>query len=242
MYYQRFLAAGAAIILLVVVLGCGMDGPAPSGKSAAGGDSGSAASKENIKKIGLAFQNYASTYASALPPAAIVKNGKPYSSWRVRLLPFLEEDKLYRQYHLNEPWDSPHNLEVAKTMPKVYQSPGRPDDGKTCFMVFNGKDTALASATGNNVPMFSIEDGLSRTILVVEAGPDKAVPWTKPEDLPFDPAKPLTALGDVPEDGFYAAMCDGSVVHLKVDNATLKALITPRGGEKIDMSTIQRTQ
>jgi hypothetical protein len=69
----------------------------------------------------------------------------------------------------------------------------------------------------------------------VQAGPDKAVPWTKPEDLPFDPENPLAALGNVSPRGFLAGFFDGHVVQLKVDNRTLKALITPDGGEPIDV-------
>ena len=79
---------------------------------------------------------------------------------------------------------------------------------------------------------------MSNTILCVEAGADKAVPWTKPEDLPFDPEKPLAALGKVSPKGFIAAFFDGTCEQLKVDNKTLKALITPDGGEVIDLAKL----
>jgi hypothetical protein len=81
--------------------------------------------------------------------------------------------------------------------------------------------------------MVDIRDGASNTIMCVDAGPDKAVPWTKPDDLPFDPEKPLAALGQVPPEGFLAAFFDGSVQTVKVDNPTLKALITPAGNEPV---------
>ncbi len=180
-----------------------------------------------MKQIGVAMQNYASTYSNAFPSA---EGGKPPISWRVRLLPFLDYDALYKKYHFKEPWDSPYNLEWAKDMPKVYQTPGRPDDGKTCSMVFLGKGTALDGRSiyndprnlngirydpGANIPMAWINDGTSHTILVVEAGPEKAVPWSKPEDLPFDPVNPLAALGQIPADGFLAAMCSGDVYRFK---------------------------
>ncbi len=239
-------AAWPAMVLLVAASGCGMEGPVPGENKGAGGNTGSAvpasaaASYNNMKQIGFTLQSYASRYNSQFPAAATAPNGKPPVSWRVRILPFMGEDALYKQYRMDEPWDSPSNLEVAKMMPKAYQTPGRPDDSKTCFMVFTGKDTALGdSKNGNgNVPMMTISDGTSNTILVVEAGPDKAVPWSKPEDLPFDPANPVAALGQIPADGFLAAMCDGSVHRFNVDNATLKALITPAGGERIDIKKI----
>ena len=105
-------------------------------------------------------------------------------------------------------------------------------------MLFTGKGAAFDG--GKKIRMTDIRDGTSDTILCVEAGPDKAVPWTKPEDLPFDPEKPLAALGKVSPEGFIAAFFDGSVQQLKVDNQTLKALITPDGGERIDLCEVAR--
>jgi hypothetical protein len=237
----------APIMLLIAASGCGLDGPAPTGRRGGGENQGAApasaatsasneASTKNLRAIGQAMQNYASTFSNAFPPSASTRNGKPYCSWRVKILPFLDEGALYKQYHMNEPWDSPHNLELAKTTPKVYQTPGRPDDGKTCYMVFAGKGAPLDG--GNNVPLMTFQDGLANTILVVEAGSDKAVPWTKPEDLPFDQANPIAALGQIPGDGFLATTADGRVHRFNVDNSTLKALITPAGNEKIDMRKI----
>src|SRR5437660_306431 len=92
-----------------------------------------------------------------------------------------------------------------------------------------GLRTWTRSSRDKPIRPVNVRDGMSRTILAVEAGPDKAVPWTKPDDLPFDPTKPLTALGQVPAEGFLVAFFDGSVHRLKVDNDTLKALITPNG-------------
>src|SRR5690348_7028267 len=105
----RFVALGT-VMLLAVILGCGAGDKAGSttpGSSAAVSDS-----LTNLKKIGLAMQEFASSYNNAFPSAASVKDGKPYCSWRVKLLPYLGESALYKQYHMNEPWDSPNNLEV----------------------------------------------------------------------------------------------------------------------------------
>jgi hypothetical protein len=189
----------------------------------------------NMKQICLAMLNYEATFQS-FPPAAIVKDGKPLLSWRVAILPFVEQDALYKQFHLDETWDSPHNLEVAKKMPSIFQSPDSPSEGKTRVMLFTGKGAAFGG--GKKIRVADITDGSSMTILCVEAGPDKAVPWTKPEDLPFDPEKPLAALGKISPKGFIAAYFDGHVDKLKVDDKTLKALITPDGGEPIDQSQL----
>jgi len=175
-------------------------------------------------QIGLAMRVYEQSHGS-FPPAVMEKDGKPLLSWRVAILPLIDEDALYKQFHLDEPWDSPHNLEVAKTVPFLFRSSDSPKDGKTRVMLFTGKGAAFDR--GKKVCAKDIHDGPAKTILCVQAGPDKAVPWTKPEDLPFDPENPLAALGNVPSEGFLASFFDGHVLRLKVDSKTLKALITP---------------
>ncbi len=190
----------------------------------------------NMKHISVAMLNYESVYQS-FPPATIEKDGKPLLSWRVAILPYLGQRALFGQFHLDEPWDSPHNVEVAKKMPPIFQSPDSPSEGKTRVMLFTGRGAAFDG--GKQIRMMDIRDGTSATLLCVEAGPEKAVPWTKPEDLPFDPENPLAALGKVSPQGFIAAFFDGSVQQLNVDNQTLKALITPDGGERVDFSKLR---
>src|SRR5262245_19784659 len=54
----------------------------------------------------------------ALPSASIVgKDGKTKHSWRVALLPYLEAQPLYNEYHFDEPWDSEHNKKLIPKMP-----------------------------------------------------------------------------------------------------------------------------
>lgn len=189
----------------------------------------------NMKQISSAMLLYESIMGT-FPPAVFEKDGKPSLSWRVAILSFIGEEALYERFHPDEPWDSPHNLEAAKKMPSVFQSTDSPNDGKTRIMLFTGKGAAFDGS--KRVRAADIRDGRSNTILFVEAGPDKAVPWTKPEDLPFDPNNPLAALGKVSPQGFRAGFFDGSVHLLKVDNKTLKALITPDGGEAIDREKV----
>ncbi len=189
-----------------------------------------------MKQICIAMLMYEQTHQT-YPPAVIEKDGKPLLSWRVAILPYLGEDVLYKRFHLDEPWDSPRNLEAAKTMPWIFQSPDSPNAGKTRVMLFTGKGAAFDG--GKKISNREIRDGTSNTLLCVEAGADKAVPWSKPEDLPFDPEKPLAALGNVSPQGFIAAFFDGSVRQLKIDNETLKALITPDGGEVINPAKLR---
>jgi hypothetical protein len=191
-------------------------------------------SANNLKQLGLAMHNYHDT-TGAFPAQAISdKDGKALLSWRVLILPYIEQNNLYQKFHLDEAWDSAHNKTLLETMPKTYMAPNAKPKNRhgTFYQAFVGKG---AFFEGKKALRFAdITDGTSNTFMFVEAGTD--VPWTKPEDLPFDPAKPLPKLGGVnPGVGFNATICDGSVRFFssKVKEATLKKWITRNGGEVI---------
>jgi hypothetical protein len=194
--------------------------------------------KNNLKQLGIAMHNYESTHGQ-LPPSAIVsKDGKRLLSWRVLLLPYLEEDKLFKQFKLDEPWDSDHNKKLLARMPRVYAPTlaKKVQPGATPFQVFTGPGTIFPGNRGSQIT--DITDGTSNTILIVEAA--SAVPWTKPEDLPFDPKKPLPRLGGRFEAGFLLALADGSVFLGKkdFDQDILRSCITASGGEVVDLGKI----
>jgi hypothetical protein len=192
---------------------------------------GRAQSQNNLKQIALAMFNYESAHGQ-FPPAAICdKNGKPLLSWRVAMLPYIEQQNLYDQFKLDEPWDSEHNKKLLKYKVKVYMSPADPnvEAGLCHYRAFYGKDAILELNQGRKLA--NVTDGLSNTILVVEA--DEGVPWTKPDDFEYDPKKPLPKLGGLVPNGFHAAFGDGSVRFIKssIAEKTLRALITANGGE-----------
>jgi hypothetical protein len=170
-----------------------------------------AQSQNNMKQIALACFNYESAYG-CLPHDIKDKNGKPLLSWRVAILPFIEQTNLFNQFKLDEPWDSTNNKkwsEVAvKTFMSPYADPVTPP-GMTHYKGFAGPDTVFEP--GKKINFAGIPDGTSNTILVVEAG--DPIPWAKPGDIPFDPNKPLPKLalqGGLP-DCINVAMCDCSV-------------------------------
>src|SRR5262249_51810770 len=99
------------------------------------------------------------------------------------------------------------------------------------YFVFTGDSTIGGTEGGAKIEQ--ITDGTSNTILAVEAKRD--VPWTKPEDIPFDSKAPLPELGGFTPDGFNAGFGDGSVRYLKksINPGVLKALITQDRGEVV---------
>ena len=141
-----------------------------------------------------------------MPPAYLAdKRGKPLLSWRVALLPYLGQQDLYERFHLDEPWDSPHNRQLIPLMPDTYRdpvaasnpyaapakdAPGKDTAGRTRFLLLRGPKTVYADPTPPMPRMF--EDWMK--VIVVVVVPERAVPWTKPEEFIYDPKDPSAGL------------------------------------------------
>ena len=139
------------------------------------------------------MHNY-ETANGVLPAAAITdKQGKPLLSWRVAILPFIEQGPLYRKFKLDEPWDSPHNKALLEHMPEAYNCPSRNASRAVCHDLPGVHGQRCSVRSGKGVRIAQVTDGTSNTIMAVEA--DKAVPWTKPDDLSFDARAAQRALG-----------------------------------------------
>src|SRR4051794_34899444 len=140
-------------------------------------------SANNLKQIALAAMVYEMSRKS-VPSAGLVGNdGKTKHSWRVALLPYLEEKSLYDQYHFDEPWDSESNRKLIEKMPRVYRSPfADPKSTNASYFMPAGKGNIGDEST--QTKLARIKDGTSNTIMFVEA--NRAIPWTKPEDIEID--------------------------------------------------------
>jgi hypothetical protein len=149
-----------------------------------------------LTQLAVAMHTYHEARGQFPPSAFCDKDGRPLLSWRVLLLPYVDEGDLYQQFNLNEPWDSPHNLGLQEKMPPIYVLPDgfRPpaEPYATFFQVFTGPGAAFEGCKGMNFKE-DFPDGISNTLLIVTS--EKAVPWTKPADLDYAPGRPLPVLG-----------------------------------------------
>jgi hypothetical protein len=200
-------------------------------------------SRDRLRHIGGAFIAYANAHADIKGDKWATditgKDGHVLLSWRVALLPDLGEQELYEQFRLDEPWDSEHNKALVTRMPSVYAPVrGKAKSGETYYQRFVGKGAIFDEPTATP-RVHEIYDGLSNTLLVVEAG--EPVVWTKPADLPFDLKRPLPKLGRAGGD-FHALLCDGSVILVRndFDPGEMKRFITPAGGERVNVEDLKR--
>lgn len=177
----------------------------------------------NLRDILIAMHNFHGDW-NRLPNQAICdKNDKPLLSWRVAILPYIGEDHLYKEFKLNEPWDSEHNKKLIDRMPKKYLHPFAKNvpANHTLYQVFYSKKGAKPAAammeTGKiTLGMLTVQDGTSNTFVVTDAAAE-AVPWTKPADLLYDgKVENLPKLVSPRGDGWaHVAFGDGSTRRFK---------------------------
>jgi hypothetical protein len=203
-------------------------------------------SRQNVMQIGTAIQAHQNALNTFPNNSYDTKNGRlrPLLSWRVHILPYIGEGNLYRQFKLDEPWDSPNNKALLNQMPMVYGTPEmntRAGPGRTYYRGFShaGAMFEKPANPGAQAPVLKrtdVTDGLVNTVMVVEAG--EAVEWTKPEDLDFGPGRPRPTLGAgrtkvvtfVP-----ALTCDGIAHRMRKDvsDQTLRWLVDRQDGNLI---------
>ncbi|HET6573121.1 MAG TPA: sigma-70 family RNA polymerase sigma factor [Fimbriiglobus sp.] len=181
-------------------------------------------SRKALQQIAFAVHAYHDAHGH-IPGDILDKDGKPLLSWRVAILPQLDNEFLYSHFKLDEPWDSEHNKKLLPHMPKAFRSPvqGVGPASETYFQGFAGP--AAGFQAGQKLALQDFADGTSNTIMLAEAGPP--VPWTKPTDRPYDPKKPLPAMDGPYSDRFITVFWDGAVRDLRwnLNEKTYRALI-----------------
>jgi hypothetical protein len=197
----------------------------------------------DLRIMVLAMHSHGDTHRR-LPAAAIADaKGQPLLSWRVSLLPFVEQNELHRFFKLDEAWDGPNNRALLDKNPSCYLNQWQLDQQGSVFQVFVGPGTAFEPGKKLQLSQ-DFPDGVSNTILIAESrGP---VPWSKPEDIPYAADRPLPPLGRpytvegtgpyyplVTVPGFHVAMADGSVrfVRADVSEEVLRAAIVRNDGK-----------
>lgn len=197
---------------------------------------------QNFHAIGEAFEQYHRRYGSYPPAYLTDAKGRPQHSWRVLLLPFLGEQELYDLYRFDEPWNSRHNAGVIEHMPLVYRCPKDNESPlrQANVAVVTGPGTLFEGA--RRFKRGDITDGANQTLLVVEVA-NTGYPWTAPRDLTLDELQMSIntdshGLSSHHPRWMNALLANGRAISVpeSTSPAILRALCTPRGGDKVDPS------
>ncbi len=187
--------------------------------------------------IGNGLLNYESSFQRFPSQSILADDGTPLLSWRVSILPFLGHNDLYEQFNLDEPWDSPNNIQLLDKMPIVFAHPDV-EFGKTVYLGLDGDGTFFDSGRTSPLNFGTIPDGVANTIMLVEADADRAVEWSRPVDLSYDSANPFDGLGGLLGDGsFNAILANNEAINFgPTTGENLDAWATVAGNEINDYS------
>jgi prepilin-type processing-associated H-X9-DG protein len=223
----KVVAILAILVLLVALLLPASRSAGPAARRAQCGN--------NLKQIALALYNYEQAY-KALPPACTVDaTGRPLHSWRTLILPFLDQEPLYRSIDLSKPWNDPANASALETSINVFRCPeAAGPKNTTTYLAIVAPDGCFRA--GKPRPLAEITDAHDSTLMVIEGGETCAVPWMAPVDadeslvMSLGPTMKLHHQG-----GTEACFVDGHVRHLQasISARARRALISIAGGEKI---------
>lgn len=197
-------------------------------------------------QLTMALHTYHDFYG-CFPPAFVAgADGKPMHSWRVLILPFLNEPELYKKYRFDEPWDGPHNRSLSGQMPAAFRCPDAPEGAlDTNYAVVGGPGTIFPD-DHKNITLTDIPDGTAETILLVEIATG-SIPWMEPRDLNIetmsfhinDPRQPCISSPHPRGPGVaFADRITAYRIRKSFDPVTLRALVTIDGGEKPSYSRV----
>ena len=229
-----FLLLGTTTICLIGLLLPSTSTPRTPGRRAT--------DTNNLRQIAIALQNYHEHHGSLPPPYVTDAQGKPLYSWRVLILPYLDRDDIYQAFHLDEPWNSPHNQQLSKIHLKILQqvneNPSSPSI--TNYVVVRGPETLFPRQ--GKVRLEDVSDGIGNTIMVVSLV-NSDIHWAEPRDLDIetmsfqinDPNKP--SISRTGSDGALVSFADSHVQYVTDDTPpeAIRAALTINGGEKVEL-------
>jgi prepilin-type processing-associated H-X9-DG protein len=199
-----------------------------------------------LRILGAALHAYSEVYGTYPPAFVRGPDGKPWHSWRVLLLPYLEQKVLYEQYDFSEPWNGPNNIGLTSQTPYDYWCPSdrQGASGSTSYSAVIGPQTVWTG--GEAVCEADVRDEDQSTILLVETV-GRRFAWTEPHDITWDetttssPAVGGQAVGSRHSGGTCVLMADGSVWLLpnSLSYAELRALLTIDGRETVDLDRME---
>ncbi len=227
---RRFKLVELLVVLGIIVLLIGLLLPAIR---TAGPAARRAQCVNNLKQIALALLNYEQEHG-ALPPAFTVDaTGRALHSWRTLILPYMEQESLYRTIDLSKPWNDPANAKALETSVPVFRCPGAVGPQYTTTYL------AIVAPDGCFLPeesrrLAEITDAHESTLMVIEAGEEDSVPWMAPVDadeslvMRLGPDTKLHHPG-----GMNACLVDGSVRFLKAStpDKVRRALLSISGND-----------
>jgi prepilin-type processing-associated H-X9-DG protein len=188
----------------------------------------------NLKQIALALHNYEQAHKVLPPPYTVDASDRPLHSWRTLILPYLEQESLYRTIDLAKPWNDPANAKALGTFVGVFCCYGavRPTNNTTTYLAIVSPNGCFFP--GQSRSLSEIKDGTSNTLMVIETGEENAVPWMAPVDadeslvMRLGPTTKLHHPG-----GTNACFVDGSVRFLKASTPgkLRRALMTISGND-----------
>jgi hypothetical protein len=212
--------------------------PMPMAVPPPAGDAARQKAAENVRYLMLAMHNYMSSYNKFPPAWTEDAGGRKLFSWRVLMLPYIEQSSLWDKLKRDEPWDSAHNRPILESapMPLIYESPGvtLPKSHTAMLAILAPNGLIL---TGDKKHAFGTpNDGTANTIAIFEAPAAKAVPWYEPGDFVPNPGDPTSGMFGARPGGMLAALADGRVIAVPetTDKAQVSALLTFTGGEKVE--------
>jgi hypothetical protein len=191
----------------------------------------------NLKRIGVALQQYHDRCGSFPPAYVLNEQGQRWHSWRVLLLPDLGYADLYDQYRFDELWNGPHNRQLLARMPAVYGCPADQQRAaeNTNYFAIVGPQTAWPEYCALSIG--HVTDGTANTVSLIESV-DAGIAWLEPRDMNYADLKngayhsnPRPSLPHT--EMMHLLFLDGSLrkCNRNLDEKDFRAICTPAEGQ-----------